>query len=168
LRVITPTFSSASYRTTESGMPVLLSAGLEKRAQQLAGALLPDTAVNFRPVMRRRLVEEARAVLDCAALWIVRPEIEPAQARQSDRRSAHRAGLEGNVEIALGKACRAQAGSARAQYQHLGMSGRVVADLDAIAGSGEDAAFVVDQHGADRYVAAGGRRLRFGKRQLHR
>jgi hypothetical protein len=40
--------------------------------------------------------------------------------------------------------------------------------LDAIAGGGEDAPFAIDQHGADRYVPAHGRRRRFGEGQMHR
>src|SRR5271166_5370399 len=103
-----------------------LTAGLEKVAQQFAGAQLLDAAVNFRPVMRGRLVEQAGAVLDGAPLRIIRPEIEPAETGQADRRGAHRAGFEGDVEIAFGKARRAQVSGARAQYQHLGMRGRVM------------------------------------------
>src|SRR5438477_3333912 len=90
--------------TRGSGMLVLLSPGLEKTAQQFAGAPFLDAAVNFRPVMRRRLVEQAGAVLDRAPFWIISPEIEPAQAGQCNRRDAHRARFEGDVEIAFGEA----------------------------------------------------------------
>src|ERR1700747_1716591 len=81
-----------------------LSADSEKVAQQFAGAPFLDASVNFRPVMRRRLVEQAGPMLDRTALWIIGPEVEPAQARPRDRRGAHRAGFEGDVEIALGQA----------------------------------------------------------------
>jgi hypothetical protein len=40
--------------------------------------------------------------------------------------------------------------------------------LDAIAASGKDAPFSIDQHGADRHVAAVSRRLGFGEGQIHR
>ncbi len=114
------------------------------------------------------LVEQAGAVLDRAALRIISPEIEPAQAGQSNRRGAHRARFESDVEIAFGQARGPQLGGACPQYEHLGMRGRVMVGLDAIAGAGKDTPFAIDQHGADRYVAAGGRRLGFGEGQFHR
>ena len=47
------------------------------------------------------------------------------------------------------------------------MCGRVMVRLDAIAGGGEQTPVAIDQHGADRHVAAGGRHLGFGQGQLH-
>jgi hypothetical protein len=48
------------------------------------------------------------------------------------------------------------------------MRSRVVVGLDAVAGGGEHTPFAIDQHGADRHVAAGGGRLGFGEGQFHR
>jgi hypothetical protein len=47
------------------------------------------------------------------------------------------------------------------------MGGRVMIGLDAIAGGGKDTPFAIDEHGADRHVAAGGGHLGFGEGQLH-
>jgi len=112
----------------------------KKGAQQTAGAPFLDPAVNFRPVMGGRLVEQARAMLDCPAFWIVGAEIEPAQAGQGDRGRAHRARLEGNVEIALGEMRGAEPCCAGAQDQHLGVRGRIAIALDPVARGGEKAA----------------------------
>ena len=48
------------------------------------------------------------------------------------------------------------------------MRGRVMIGLDAIASGGEDTPFAIDQHGADRHVAAGGGRLGLGEGPIHR
>ena len=50
---------------------------------------------------RRR--EEAHAVVDRAALGVGRAVIEPADARERDRRRAHRAGLERDMQVAVGE-----------------------------------------------------------------
>ena len=62
-------------------------------------------------------------MLDRAAFRIVGAEIEPADSRQSDRRGAHRARLERDVEIAF-EAARPEGRAACPQYQHLGMRRR--------------------------------------------
>ena len=141
---------------------------MEKVAQQLAGAPFLDAPINFRSVMCGWLVEQAGAVLDRAALRIVRPEIEPAEPGERDRRGAHRARFEGDVEIAFGQARGAELGGTRPQYEHLGMCRRVAIGLDAIAGGGEDTAVAIDQHSTDRYIAESGRRLSFRQSQHHR
>src|SRR5215472_215123 len=97
----------------------------KKGAQQTAGMPLLDPAINFGPVMGGRLVEQARAVLDSTSLRVVGAEIEPAQAGQGDCGGAHRARLEGNVEIAFGEMGGAEPCCAGAQDQHLGMRGRI-------------------------------------------
>src|SRR6516162_754494 len=133
----------------------------KKGAQQIAGAPLLDPAIDFGPVVGGRLVEQARAMLDRAAFRVVGAEIEPAQAGQGDRRGAHRARLEGNVEIALGEMLGGELRGAGTQYQHLGMRGRIVLGLDAVAGGGEKTALTIDQYGANRYLAVHRRRLGF-------
>ncbi len=54
-----------------------------------------------------------------------------------------------------------------AQHQHLGMGERVMVGLDAVAGGGEEIARGIDQHGADRHLAARRRCFGLRQRQLH-
>ncbi len=145
-----------------------LTAVAKEGAQQLAGALLLDAAVDLGLVVGGRLLEHPRPVLDCPALWVVGAEIKPAQASQADRRGAHRARFERDVEIAIDKTHGAELRGAGAQHQHLGVCGRIAIGLDPVAGGGENAALAIDEHGADRHLAA--RRCRFGlgKGECHR
>src|SRR3984893_8210598 len=145
-----------------------LAAVAKEGAQQLAGALLLDAAVNLGPVVGGRLLEEARPVLDCPALWVVGAEIKPAKASQADRRGAHRAWFEGDVEIAIGEVLGAEPRRTSAQHQHLGVCGRIAIGLDPVAGGGENAAVAIDEYGADRHLAARRRRFGFGKGECHR
>src|SRR5262249_62326810 len=78
-----------SYITNGSGILFLLSPSLEKFAEQFAGAPLFNAAIDFRPMMRRRLIEQAGPALDRAALRGVRAEIQPAHAGPSDCLRGH-------------------------------------------------------------------------------
>src|SRR5690606_19461188 len=71
----------------------------EERRQQRARGALPDAAIDLRAVMAGGLREHPRAVLDAAALGVVGAEIEPPHPGQGDRRGAHGAGLQGDVEV---------------------------------------------------------------------
>src|SRR5262249_56338676 len=75
--------------------------GGEKVAQQRRCVRLADAAVDLRPVQAGGGGEVAHAVLDRAAFRICGAVIEAADARERDRRRAHRAGLERDVEIAV-------------------------------------------------------------------
>ncbi len=72
---------------------------LKERAQQLTRRPLADAAIDLRAMVAGRLGEEARAMLDGAALGIAGAEIEPAQPGEGDRRRAHGAGLQRDIEI---------------------------------------------------------------------
>src|SRR5439155_4230976 len=130
-----------------------LTTGAKEGAEQFAGAALVDAAIDFGAMVGGRLVEDPRTVLHCTALWVIGAEIEPAQMGEADRGGAHRARFEGDVEIAFGEVRGAEAHGAGAQYQYLGMCGRVAIGLDPIAGGGEQAALAVDEHGANRHLA---------------
>ena len=82
------------------------------RRRTPAAARLPrsllDPAVDLRRVVAGRLIEDARPVLDAAALGIRCAVIEPADARERDRRRAHGARLQRHVEIAAGEPLRAE------------------------------------------------------------
>ena len=100
-----------------------------------AGAALGDAAIDFRAVMTARLVEDARAVLDPAAFRVVGAEIEPADARQRDRRGAHRARLQASHRDRSRRAAwrRAAAAPARSTSISACAVGSCVA-LDPVAG----------------------------------
>ena len=84
-------------------------------------------------------------VLDAAALRIVGGEIQPADARQGrSRRRTSGTAPASRTDRSRPDASRPSRGGACAQYQHLGMRGRVTIALDPVAGSGDDGA------GADR------------------
>src|SRR6267154_5208604 len=117
--------------------------------------------------MAGRLLEDARAVLDSAALRIVGGEIKPPDTSERYRRGTHRAGLQRDIEIAPGEPFHAEPGGAGAQGQHLGMGGRVMILLDLVAESRDDRTALIDQHRADRHLAALGRRPRLRERQRH-
>ena len=152
----------------ESGEAVSLSAaGGEEAAQQVAGGALGDPAIDFRAVMAGRLVENSRAVLDAAAFRVVSPEIKPADAREADRRGAHRARFKCHVQVATGEALGPEPGGAFAQYQHLGMRGRVAVAFDPVPGSGNEGAGRVEQHRADRHLAVFGCHRGFGESKRH-
>jgi len=145
-----------------------LTAVAKEGAQQLPGALLLDAAVDLGLVVGGRLLEQPRPVLDCPALWVVGAEIKPANAGKTDRRGAHRARFERDVEIAIDKTHGAELRGAGAQHQHLGVCGRIAIGLGPVAGGGEHLTLAIDEHGADRHLAA--RRCRFGlgKGESHR
>ena len=121
--------------------------------QQVARLLLGDAGIDLRPVVAGRLAEDARAVVDPAALGIGGAVVEPPQAGEGDRLGAHRTGLEGHVEIALDQARRAQPGGRGANRQQLGMGGRIAVAFGAVAGLGQHLAVGTDDHRADRHLA---------------
>src|SRR5580698_9694583 len=100
------------------------------------------------------LIEDTRSVLHAAALWIVGAKIEPADARQRDRRGAHRAGFERDIEVAAVELLLTEPRRRLAQHQHLGVRGRIALALDPIAGGGDHHVVRPDHHGADRNFTA--------------
>ena len=87
-------------------------------------------------------------------------------AGEDDRAGAHRAGLEGHVEGRVGEAPAAELLGRGADRQHLGVGGRVAAQLALVARRGEQLA-VAQQGGADRHVAVLLRPAGLGERDLH-
>ena len=101
------------------------------------------------------LAEEGRAMLDGSALRIGRGEIKPPDASEGNGGRAHGTWFEGDVEIAIGQALRAEFQASRTDHEHLGMSGRVVAGKRAIAIGGDDDA-VAHDNSPHRHLAARG------------
>jgi putative glutamine amidotransferase len=141
---------------------------LEKPLQQRRRFRFGDAAIDLRPVMAGRLIEDARPVLDAAALRIVGAEEQAADAEEGDGLRAHGAGLERDIEVAGGEARAAEPGRRFAQRQQLGMRGWVAGRLGAVAGCCEDLASLGHHHGADRHLAAGSGGGGFGEGAAHR
>src|SRR5829696_2481987 len=97
----------------------------EERPQQRRRPRLPDAAVDLRPVVAGRARVDARAVVDAAALGVGGAVVEAAEAGEAERVGAHRAGLEGDVEVAAGQAGGAEAGGGGAQREELGVGGGI-------------------------------------------
>src|SRR6185503_1790492 len=105
----------------------------EESAQQFARFTFTESGIELGLMMAGRLVEDARTVLDAAALGIGGPPVEPADAGEGNRLGAHRAGLQRNIEIAIDQARRAELRRRRADRQHLGMGGGIAHLLGAVA-----------------------------------
>src|SRR5437763_286036 len=112
---------------------------------------------------RRR--EVAHAVLDRAALGVGGAVIEPPDTRERDRRRAHGAGLERDVEIALEEALAAQRLRRAADGHHLGVRGRIALGKRAIAGLRDHLA-IAHQDAADRHLAGLRRDARLFEREV--
>src|SRR5262249_7542822 len=80
----------------------------KKAVQQGRRFGFAEAAIDFRPMQASRRREVAHAVLDCATLWVGGAVIEAPNTGERDRRRAHGAGLERDIEIALGKPLAAQ------------------------------------------------------------
>src|SRR6185312_11012018 len=106
----------------------------EVRLQQRTRPRLADAAIDLRPVVAGRLLENARPVVDPTALRIVGAKIEPADTGEGDRLRAHRAGLKRDIEVADRQPLGLPGRRGGANYQQLGMGGGVVQLLDPVAG----------------------------------
>ncbi len=102
-----------------------------------------------------------------AALRILRREDQPRNARETHRPRAHRARLQRDEQARAAQTFVTQRGGARAQHQHLGMRGRIVALDDAVAVAREHASVGADEHRAHRHLAPRTGALRFGERQCY-
>src|SRR5262249_11525147 len=138
----------------------------EKLFQHRRRLALAKAGINLRRVMAGRRGKEAHAAFDRTALGIGRAVIESADARERDRAGAHGAGLERDIEVAIGEPLRADPFGSLTYGQHFRMRGRIAISQGAVA-RGCDHLVVPDDHAADRHFAgfAGG----FGRlqRQIH-
>ena len=74
----------------------------KKSRNNVARRGFADAADDLGAVVARRGVEYAGAVIDPAALRVVGAENQAADAKQADGVGAHRAGFQGDDEIAVG------------------------------------------------------------------
>ena len=91
--------------------------------------------------------------------WDPRHRNRSPQPGETRGHGAHRAGLQGHVEIAADQPRRAQAGRRRLDHQHLGMGGGVAPLLDPVAIPGQHRPVRGHQDGTDRHLAGDRRRL---------
>ena len=91
---------------------------------------------------------------------------DPRDAGEDDRPRAHRARLERHVEDRVGHPPAAEPLGGGAQGKHLGVRGRVGAQLALVAGRRDHLA-VADDDGSDRHVAVLGSGRRLRQRQAH-
>lgn len=113
------------------------------------------------------LVEDARPMLDPAALGIVGGKDQTAKMGQGDRLGAHRAGLQGHVEGAAVQPGPPQAFGGFADRQDFRMRGGIGQFERPVAGSGQHPALGIDQNRAHRHLVAGRRRPGFRQRHVH-
>ncbi len=102
------------------------------------------------------LREEARAVLDRAALGVAGRPVETTDAGKRDRAGAHGAGLERDIEIAADEPFGAEFGRRLPDGEHFGMGRRIAIDDRAVAGDRDDGAAAHERR-ADRRLAGCGR-----------
>jgi hypothetical protein len=119
-------------------------------------------------VVAGRLVENARAVLDAAPLGVIGPKIDSPQARERDRRRAHRAWLERDVEIAIEQTLGLKRRTSTPDRDDLRVRGWIEQCARFIASAGQHSAVGADDHRTNRNLAAHGRRPCLLKRKFHR
>ena len=110
-----------------------------------------------------RVAEHVEHASRRAGLRVGRAEDDARHAPEHDRPGAHRARLEGDVEDRRGDAPASEPRRGLAQSEHLGVGGRVAAQLALIRSRGDHLALVGD-HAADRHVVVLERALRFAQR----
>src|SRR3546814_20869286 len=93
------------------------------------------SADHLRAVVAGRLLEDARAMVDAAALGIVGAVPQPAEPGKADRPRAHRTGLQLPVEIRLRHPLHAAAGRRGPDREQLGMGGGRGLPLHALVGT---------------------------------
>jgi len=112
--------------------------------------------------------EDFRPMLNTAALGVVGAKFDTSEPGEGYRGSAHRARLEGNVEVNTRQPGRAAFRSCDAYNQHLGMGGWVVILLNPVAGGGDHLVCSrVDQHRTDWHLTALGSGFSLIKGQGH-
>ncbi len=113
--------------------------------------------------------EQPGAMLDAAALGIEGPEIEAADAGEADRRRAHGAGFEGDVQIGADKTRRSPKPCRLADRQQFCMGRGIVQALRPVVGTGQHAAArAIDNDGPDRHLARFGSPPCLGESKIHR
>ena len=110
-----------------SGVAALAAAFFgKKRLEQLGSLLFADAVVDLRRMVAGRVRENPWTLRNATALWIRCTVIKPPDAGERDRRRAHGAGLQSDVEIAPLQPLGAERRARGADRQYLRMRGRIV------------------------------------------
>src|SRR5271165_5508262 len=141
--------------------------GGEKRPQHRRRLARADAAVDLRRMMAGLLAEEARTIVDGAALGVRGGVIEPAQTSERDRAGAHRARLKRHVKIAADQPFGANFRRGLADDEHFGVRSRIVEFARAVPGA-RDQGPVANESSADRRFAAQLGRTRLSESEAHR
>ena len=107
-------------------------------------------------------------MIDGAAFGIGGAIIETPKARKANRCCAHRAGLQGDVQIQSGKADLAHDLCRFSDHQHFRMGGWIALFTHAVAIGGDELAFGIGDDCADRHFAAHCGGFGFGEGAFHR
>jgi 23S rRNA pseudouridine2605 synthase len=144
------------------------SALSKKPLQQRRALVAEQSAAHRRPPVARGLVEEARAVQDGAALFVVRSEDQPGDAGVADGAGAHGAGFQRDEQLQPGQAIVADDPGRRPQRQDLGVGGGIGKADGLVVRLGDDlSGSRIKDHGANRGLAGVGGGLRLGKGDAH-
>ncbi len=92
-------------------------------------------------------------MLDAAALRVIGTEKQPPDPRQGNRLGAHGAGLERDIQIAVGQPRCGQFARRYPDRQQFRMGRRVTVLLDPVSRNGDyPRRRPIDDHGADRHI----------------
>lgn len=127
-----------------------------------------EAADDFWRVVTGRLAEDTRAVFHTAALRIISPKNQPANARKRYGLRAHGAGLQGHIQVAVGQTRCFQFFRRRPERQNFGMARRITILLHTVGGTCQDAARGhLDHNRSDRHFTVGRGETRFFQRLRH-
>lgn len=141
------------------------ASGAEEGAQGLGGGFGHDPALDGGTPVAGRLIEEATAVDDGAALGIVGSPDDPPDAGVADGTGAHGAGFQRYIKCQVGQAIILQRCRSITQGHDLGMSRRIMGCYGAVLPTTNHfAGRFIDNYCADRHFA----RLRRSLRQIER
>ena len=140
------------------------------RGRRTAGARRPrreDAGDDLGAMVEARIGEDVQDASRRPRLRVGGRVDHARDPREDDRPRAHRARLQRHVERALQHPPGAKRGGGLAQRQHLGVRGRVLAQLALVAAAPDHATVVVHDDGPDRDVVMRHRRARLLQGDAH-
>ena len=140
----------------------------KKRLQYGTAFGVAHAADGFRFVVRGRVGEDARAVLDGPGFRGHRRRRSICRCERRRLAPAHIAqGSRVTVRGAIGEEFALQQAGGVAQYQHFGVGAGILHGFHLVAAGGDDAAGGIDDRSTHRHLAAGGGGAGFAQRDVH-